>query len=179
MRVGDHILTGIKAKGFISRLIKFGAWVGRYVKDARRFSHSAIVYKVLLDGTVWLCEAVKGGVEFRKFHYAEGDYVVIPMYMGPEEQLICQEFCERQVKAGTKYGFLTFAACGINCILAHLHWLPISFSVARTQICSGLTAEMLIRSVGYYFEKDDDVIMPADIWVEMGWRVEPSFMGGR
>ena len=167
-RVGDVILTGIKAQGAISHLIKLGAYVGGYDKDARRFSHTAIVYKVDADGTVWLCEAVERGVKIRRFSYAPGDYVHIAMGMTADEQAKVQAFCDSVVAVNAEYGFATFVACGINCILAHVKWAPISFTVGNTKICSGLVADALRGALNYIWAKPIDVVMPADIWLELG-----------
>jgi hypothetical protein len=169
MQVGDVILTGVKAQGWVSKLIKFGAWVGRYPVDARRFSHAAIVWDVKADGTVMLCEAIRQGVKIQPFHYADGDYVHIPMGLASLDQMRVQKFCSSVVAANARYGFATFVACGINCILAHLKHAPVSFTVGATKICSGLVADALAHT-GYIWGKPVDVIMPADIWIELGAR---------
>jgi hypothetical protein len=167
MQTGDVILTGVKAQGWVSRLIKFGAWVGRYPKAARRFSHAAIVRDVLNDGTVILCEAVKRGVVKDPFSYKDGDYVHIPMRLPRGEQEKVALFCDSVVDANARYGYFTFVACGVNCIFAHLRWVPVSFTVGSTKICSGLVADALAHA-GWIWDKPVDVIMPADIWLELG-----------
>jgi hypothetical protein len=167
MQPGDVILTGVKAQGWVSKLIKFGAWVGRYPAAARRFSHAAIVRDVRNDGTVILTEAIERGVVTRPFSYKEGDYVHIPMDLPAAEQEKVALFCASVVDAHAKYGFATFVACGINCILAHLRRAPIAFTIGNTKICSGLVADALAHA-GYIWRKPVDVIMPADIWLELG-----------
>jgi hypothetical protein len=58
-RVGDFILTGIKAQGIVSLAIKLGALLRGQPKEYRRYSHSALI--VGEDGSI--VEAVATGVK--------------------------------------------------------------------------------------------------------------------
>lgn len=167
VRVGDIGLTGIQSQGWVSKLIKLGAFVGRYPKDARRFSHAFLV----TDDDGEIVEAVKRGV--RPAHiskYKPDDFVVVPMGVDAHDAAQIVAFANSVVTAKWRYGFATFAACGFNCLFAHWRWLPFSFSVSHTAICSGFVADALTRA-GCIFDKPVEVTMPADLWVQFGSRV--------
>jgi hypothetical protein len=164
VKTGDVILTGIQAQGWISRLIKLGALVGRYPADARRFSHCALV--VGDDGTI--CEAVERGVKYSHVtKYKPSDYVVIEMDVDEHDAEQIRAFTDSVVQAHNSYGIPSFVACGINCLLAHFKWRPIYFGVAKTKICSSLVACALTRA-GVIWDKPEEVVMPADIWMHYG-----------
>lgn len=163
MQCGDVILTGVKAKGWVSRLIKFGAWVARYPAAARRFSHVALV----IDADT-IVEAIGRGVVYSPIgKYRADDCVLIPMGVAEHDQAQIRAFASSVVAAHTAYGYPSFIACGFNCLLAHFKWRPFTFAVAHTKICSALVADALTRA-GVIWDKPLEVVMPADIWQQLG-----------
>ncbi|MGN6190128.1 MAG: hypothetical protein ACTHOE_14645 [Conexibacter sp.] len=74
LRVGDFLLTGVKAQGIVSWGIKTGALLRGYPKECRRFSHAALV--IDSDGT--LAEALARGVKRSPISdYEPADYVIV------------------------------------------------------------------------------------------------------
>jgi hypothetical protein len=158
-------LSGVKSQGFISRLIKFGAWVGRYPKWAREFSHAWLV----IDDKGSIVEAVKRGVRPANISkYDPADYKLIALEMDERDAEQVIAFANDVVAHRWKYGFLTFAACGFSCLSGQIRWLPtFSFAVAQTAICSGFVCDALTRA-GYIWAKPTAVMMPADLAVHFG-----------
>lgn len=165
-RIGDLVLTGIQSKHATSYLIKFGALVGGYPAEARRFAHSAVVVED--DGTI--CEAVGSGVRYANIdRFPEGDTVVIPMGVDDHDAEQIHRFCAAVVAGQWGYGFGAFAACGFNCLASGLRLggHGVYFGVGHTRICSVLCAEALARA-GVIWDVDPSAIMPADIWLQFG-----------
>lgn len=159
-KVGSIGLTGINSQGFISRLIKFGAWVGRYPPAARRFSHAFLV--VDADGTI--AEAVKKGVRTAHISkYDPADIQLVELDLDPRDAEQVRAFALDVLEHRWRYAFLTFAACGLNCLTGQIRWLPtLSFALAQTAICSGFVCDALTRA-GFIWAKPPAVMMPADL----------------
>lgn len=155
-------LTGVKSQGFVSRLIKLGAWVGRYPRSARAFSHTFL----MLDENGTIVEAVKRGVRTSHLSkYQPGDYELVRLELDDRDAAQVRAFIDDVLAHRWRYGFLTFAACGLNCLTGQIRWLPsLSFAVAQTAICSGLVCDALTRA-GYIWPKPAAVMMPADLAV--------------
>lgn len=175
--IGDGILTGALSQGNVSRLIKLGATVGkyqdeagdwhRYPPEARHFSHIALV--VSPQGHI--AEAVAKGV--RKAHvskYNPQDCLHLRMGVDEHDQLQIADFADRVVAANFSYGYPSFAACGVNCLLGHFKHRPFMFGVAHTKICSAFYADALVRA-GVTWWKSEEVTMPADIAVQLADRL--------
>lgn len=165
-RVGDIGLTGVLAQGWVSRLIKLGARVAGYPADARRFSHAFLVVSERGD----IVEAVKRGV--RPAHiskYDPNDIELLSMAVDPHDAQQIVKFATSVVAAHYSYGYWSFAACGLNCLLAHFGRRPLIFGVAHTKICSAFVADALTRA-GVDWDKPEEVVMPADIWQQFGDR---------
>jgi hypothetical protein len=163
---GDFGVAGVNSQGWVSKLIKLGALVAGYPADARRFSHAFLIVSERGD----IAEAVKRGV--RPAHiskYDPNDIEIVRMNVDAHDQAQIQAFAKSVMDAKWRYGFLTFAACGFNCLFAPLKWMPFSFSVSHTAICSGFVADALTRA-GVIWSKPVEVMMPADLWVERGSR---------
>src|SRR4051812_36649866 len=176
--VGDGILTGALSQGNVTRLIKFGAAVGqyqtpdekwhRYPAEARHFSHIALV--IGKDGTI--AEAVKRGV--REAHVSKYDpQDCLHLRMGvedPRDQARIVRFAGSVVDAHYEYGYVSFAACGANCLLGHFKHRPIMLGVAHTKMCSAFYADALVRA-GVEWWKPEEVVMPADVAVQFSDRL--------
>jgi hypothetical protein len=176
--VGDGILTGALSQGNVTRLIKLGAAVGqyqtpdekwhRYPPEARHFSHIALV--ISEDGTV--AEAVKRGV--RKAHVSKYNPLdCLHLRMGVEDErdrAQISAFAASVIDAHYAYGYVSFAACGANCLLSHFKHRPIAFGVAHTKMCSAFYADALVRA-GVTWWKPEEVVMPADIVVQFADRL--------
>lgn len=164
--IGDIVLTGVKSQGAVSSLIKFGALVGGYPAEARRFAHTAVI----VERSGVICEAVSHGIRYDTIdRFPDGDTVVIPMGVDPHDQAQIQAFCASCVEGSWGYGFGTFAAAGFNCLAAGLRLggHGIYFGVGHTRICSVLVAEALTRA-GVVWDQDPSCIMPADVWMQFG-----------
>lgn len=152
---GDFLLTGVKAQGIVSWAIKTGAWLRRYEKPYRRFSHTALVIDA--DGT--LAEAVaKGVVRTPLAHYDSADYVLVRTRVDAHDQAQILEFAESVLAARTKYGFPTFAGLALYCVTG----ASLCIQSAGTAICSGFVSDALTRA-GYIWPRPPFSMMPADL----------------
>jgi hypothetical protein len=161
-QTGWFATSGIEAQGWVSKLIKFGARVAGYPEYARHYSHAFLFVSEHGD----IVEAVKRGV--RPAHvskYKPEDLTIYRVPVDPHDQAQIQEFAKSVVDAHYSYGYWSFVACGFNCLFAPLKWVPFSFSVAHTKICSAFVADALTRA-GLIFDKSVEVVMPADLAVQ-------------
>jgi uncharacterized protein YycO len=165
-RVGDFILTGVKAQGIVSLAIKLGAWLRRYEKPFRRFSHTALVIDD--DGT--LAEAVaKGVVRTPLSHYHDDDYVLVRAGVDEHDAAQVVDFAEAVLEARTKYGFVTFVGLAIYCLTG----AQLCIQKAGTAICSGFACDALTRA-GFIWPRPPYAMMPADLAKYFDVRGEPS-----
>ncbi len=168
--VGDIVLTGIKSQGAISYLIKFGALVAGYPKDARRFAHCAVI----TDENGMIAEARAEGIQPGHIsRFPDGDTVIIPMGVDAHDAAQVKAFASQMILESWGYGFGTFAAAGFNCLAAGLRLggHGIYFGVGHSRICSVFVAEALTRA-GVYWDVDPSAIMPCDIWTQFGHKAQ-------
>ena len=152
---GDFLLTGVKAQGIVSWAIKTGAWLRRYEKPYRRFSHTALV--IADDGT--LAEAVaKGVVRTPLAHYDKADYVLVRTHVVDHDRAQILEYAESVLEARWKYGFPTFAGLALYCLTG----AGVCIQSAGTAICSGFVSDALTRA-GYVWPRPPFSMMPADL----------------
>ena len=152
---GDFLLTGVKAQGIVSWAIKTGAWLRRYKKPYRRFSHTALV--IADDGT--LAEAVaKGVVRTPLAHYDKADYVLVRTNVVEHDREQILAYADSVLAARTKYGFPTFAGLALYCLTG----ASLCIQSAGTAICSGFVSDALTRA-GYIWPRPPFSMMPADL----------------
>jgi hypothetical protein len=165
-QIGDFILTGVKAQGIVSLAIKLGAWLRRYEKPFRRFSHTALV----IDDEGTLAEAVaKGVVRTPLSHYHDDDYVLVRAGVDEHDQKQVVEFAEAVLAARTKYGFLTFVGLAIYCLTG----AQLCIQKAGTAICSGFASDALTRA-GFIWPRPPYAMMPADLAKYFDVRQDPG-----
>jgi hypothetical protein len=154
-RVGDFLLTGIKAQGIVSWAIKAGSWLRGYEAPFRRFSHAAIV--VDEDGA--LAEALAGGVKRTHLSkYATDDYVLVRTEVDEHDQAQVLAFAESVLDARERYGYLTFVGLALYCVTG----AQICIQQAGTAICSGFVSDALTRA-GFIWPRPPFAMMPADL----------------
>lgn len=155
LRVGDFLLTGIKAQGIVSWAIKLGALLRGYDKPFRRFSHTALV--IGADGT--LAEALAKGVATSPISkYAPADYVIVRTHVDSHDAAQVLAFAEAVLAARTKYGFVTFAGLALYCLTG----ASLCIQKAGTAICSGFVSDALTRA-GFIWPRPPYAMMPADL----------------
>jgi hypothetical protein len=154
-RVGDFLLTGVKAQGLVSWAIKTGSWLRRYEKPYRRFSHSALV--IGADGEI--AEAVaKGVLPANISKYEKDDYLLVRTAVGDHDREQVLAFAHSVMAARTGYGFWTFAGLALYC----LSGAQICIQRAGTAICSGFVSDALTRA-GFIWPRPPFAMMPADL----------------
>jgi hypothetical protein len=154
-RVGDFLLTGVKAQGLVSWAIKTGSWLRRYERPYRRFSHTALV--IGDDGEI--AEAVaKGVLPANISKYEEDDYVLVRTGVDPHDRAQVLAFAESVMEARTSYGFVTFFGLALYCVTG----AQVCIHVAGTAICSGFVSDALTRA-GFIWARPPFVMMPADL----------------
>jgi hypothetical protein len=154
-RVGDFLLTGVKAQGLVSWAIKTGSWLRRYERPYRRFSHTALV--IGDDGEI--AEAVaKGVLPANISKYEEDDYVLVRTGVDPHDRSQLLAFAESVMAARTGYGFVTFFGLAIYCLTG----AQICLQSAGTAICSGFVSDALTRA-GFIWARPPFAMMPADL----------------
>ncbi len=165
-RVGDVLLTGVRAQGLVSWAIKTGSWLRRFEAPFRRFDHAALV--VGEDGA--LVEALGGGVKrTRLTGYEADDYVLVRTRVSEHDRAQVLEFVEAVLEARTRYGFWTIAGLGLYCITG----AQVSIQRSGTAICSGFVCDALTRA-GYIWPRPPFSMMPADLARYFDVRTEPS-----
>jgi hypothetical protein len=164
LRVGDFLLTGIKAQGIVSWAIKTGALLRGYPKPFRRFSHSALV--IAADGT--LAEAVaKGVVRSPISKYAPADYAIVRTHVDEHDALQVLAFADAVLAARTRYGFVTFVGLALYCLTG----AQLCIQKAGTAICSGFVSDALTRA-GFIWPRPPFAMMPADLAQHFDVRAE-------
>ena len=154
-RVGDFLLTGLKAQGLVSWAIKTGSYLRGYEKRFRRFSHSALV--IAEDGT--LAEArARGVVKSPLSHYDAADYVLVRTHVDDHDAKQVLAFAQSVLDARTRYGFATFAGLGLYCLTG----AQLCIQQAGTAICSGFVSDALTRA-GFIWPRPPFAMMPADL----------------
>jgi hypothetical protein len=154
-RVGDFLLTGVKAQGLVSWAIKTGSWLRRYERPYRRFSHTALV----IGDNGEIAEAVAKGVlpaNISKYH--DDDYVLVHTDVADHDRAQVLAFADSVVKFRTKYGFWTFAGLA----LYSLTGAQLCVQLAGTAICSGFVSDALTRA-GFIWARPPFAMMPADL----------------
>jgi len=153
--VGDFLLTGSTSRRFVSRAIKFGAWLRRFDREDRRFSHAALVIDE--DGT--LAEALAGGVKATHISkYTPANYMVVRTGVDRHDQEQVLRFARSVLTERARYGFATIVGLGIYCLTgAHL-----CIQRAGTAICSGFVSDALTRA-GFVWPRPPFAMMPADL----------------
>jgi hypothetical protein len=155
LRIGDFLLTGVKAQGIVSWAIKTGALLRGYPKACRRFSHTALVIDP--DGT--LAEAVaKGVVRSPISKYEPADYVIVRTQVDEHDARQVLAFAEAVLKARMHYGFATFAGLALYCLTG----AQLCIQQAGTAICSGFVSDALTRS-RFIWPRPPFAMMPADL----------------
>ena len=156
-QIGDFVLTGIKSQGIVSLAIKLGALLRGYPKDARRYSHSALV--VGTDGAI--VEAVKTGVKRNNLSkYEPADYILVRTKVDQHDADQVVAFADAVVEAKESYGFLTFAGLALFCLTGS----KLCIQRAGTSICSGFVSDALTRS-RFIWPRPPYAMMPADLAV--------------
>jgi hypothetical protein len=156
-RVGDFVLTGLKAQGIVSWAIKAGSWLRRYEAPYRRFSHAALV--IAEDGT--LAEALARGVQRSPLSkYAPADYVLVRTGVVEPDRTQVLRFAEAvlDAKERTRYGLVTILGLGLYCLAG----AQVCIQEAGTAICSGFVSDALTRA-GYVWPRPPFAMMPADL----------------
>jgi hypothetical protein len=154
-RVGDFLLTGIKAQGIVSWAIKAGSWLRRFEAPYRRFSHAALVIDD--DGT--LAEALGKGVTRSPLSkYEAANYVLVRTDIQEPDRSQILTFAESVLEARTSYGFWTILGLGLYCLAG----AQICIQQAGTAICSGFVSDALTRA-GYIWPRPPFAMMPADL----------------
>lgn len=155
LRVGDFLLTGVKAQGVVSWAIKTGALLRGYPKPCRRFSHAALVIDA--DGT--LAEAVATGVVRSPISkYKPADYVIVRTEVDEHDARQVLAFAEDVIRARTRYGFVTFVGLALYCLTG----AQLCIQQAGTAICSGFVSDALTRS-RFIWPRPPFAMMPADL----------------
>jgi hypothetical protein len=154
-RVGDFLLTGIKAQGIVSWAIKAGSFLRRFEAPYRRFSHAALVIDE--DGT--LAEALGNGVVRSPLtKYEAANYVLVRTGVQEPDRGQILEFANAVLEAKTRYGFWTIVGLGLYCLAG----AQICIQRAGTAICSGFVSDALTRA-GYVWPRPPFAMMPADL----------------
>jgi hypothetical protein len=165
-RVGDFLLTGLKAQGVVSWAIKAGSWLRRYEAPYRRFSHAALVIDD--DGT--LAEALGRGVTRSPLaKYDAANYVLVRTEVGQPDREQILRFAHSVLEARTRYGFVTIVGLGLFCLAG----AQICIQQAGTAICSGFVSDALTRA-GYVWPRPPFAMMPADLALYFDVRQEPG-----
>jgi len=165
-RVGDFLLTGVKSQGIISWAIKAGAWLRRYEKPFRRFSHSALV--IGEDGTI--AEALAAGVKKGNLtKYQADDYVLVRTEVDDHDRPQVLAFAKSVLDAKSKYGFVTFIGLALYCLTG----AQLTIQQAGTSICSGFVSDALTRA-GHIWARPPYAMMPADLARHFDVRGEPG-----
>ncbi len=155
LRVGDFLLTGVKAQGIVSWAIKTGALLRGYPEPFRRFSHTALVIDP--DGT--LAEALATGVRRSPISkYEPDDYVIVRTQVDDHDARQVLAFAEAVLEARTRYGFVTFAGLALYCLTG----AQLCIQQAGTAICSGFVSDALTRS-RFIWPRPPFAMMPADL----------------
>jgi hypothetical protein len=155
LRVGDFLLTGLKAQGIVSWAIKLGALLRGYPRPFRRFSHAALV--IASDGT--LAEALAQGVVRSPISkYAPADYAIVRTGVDEHDAHELLAFADAVLAARTRYGFATFVGLGLYCLTG----AQVCIQQAGTAICSGFVSDALTRA-GYVWPRPPFAMMPADL----------------
>jgi hypothetical protein len=156
-KVGDFLLTGLKAQGVVSWAIKAGSWLRRYEAPYRRFSHTALV--IGDDGA--LAEALRRGVQRTHLSkYEPENYVLVRTGVNENDRRQVLKFAESVLdpKRKTGYGFVTIAGLALYCFTG----AQICIQQAGTAICSGFVSDALTRA-GYVWRRPPFAMMPADL----------------
>lgn len=154
-RVGDFLLTGIKSQSIVSWAIKLGAWLRRYEKPYRRFSHAALV--IAEDGTIAEAQA-KGVKRANLSKYQHADYVLVRTGVDEHDQRQVLEFAQSVLSARERYGYATFVGLALYCLTG----AQLCIQVAGTAICSGFVSDALTRA-GFIWPRPPFAMMPADL----------------
>jgi hypothetical protein len=160
LRPGDFLLTGVKAQGIVSHIIKLGSWLRGYDKLHRRFSHAVLI----LDQGGSIAEALADGVvvnHISRFH--DDDYVIVHTDVDEHDTRQVLQFADAVVDARTQYGFVTFIGLGIYCLTGG----QLCIQKAGTAICSGFVADALTRA-GFIWDRPPYSMMPADLAKHFG-----------
>ena len=168
-RVGDFLLTGVRAQGLVSWAIKTGSWLRQFERPFRRFDHAALV--VGEDGT--LAEALGGGVKRTRLSgYEADDYVLVRTGVDEHDQEQILQFVEVVLEARTRYGFVTLVGLGLYCLTG----AQVSVQRSGTAICSGFVCDALTRA-GFIWPRPPFSMMPADLARYFDVRAEPGSLG--
>jgi hypothetical protein len=155
LRVGDILLTGVTSRRFVSRAIKFGAWLRRFDAKERQFSHAALI--IGEDGD--LAEALGDGVKQTHIaKYAPADYVVIHTDVDEHDQQQVSDFAHSVLREKTKYDRLEILGLAIYCLTG----AQLCIQKAGTAICSGFVSDALTRS-SFIWPRPPFAMMPADL----------------
>ncbi len=156
LQIGDFLLTGVKQTNIFSRAIKLGAWLRRYDKAYRRFSHAALVIDP--DGT--LAEALSNGVHRSPISkYDEPNYRIVRTHVSELDQAQVLAFAKSVLEARENgYGYPTIAGLALYCLTG----APFCIETAGTAICSGFVCDALTRA-GFIWKRPPFAMMPADL----------------